>query len=103
MGETRNFSWHEHGQTGATNKPDTPRPVRGNIDFLLAISIGSVAFGILLLLLILVYLLNGMSAEALAIWICCAIVAPGLMILGGGLLLFTKRIPRDRPGKPVVG
>jgi hypothetical protein len=31
----------------------------------------------------------------LAIWVCCGVVAPALLMVGGGLFLFTKGIPRD--------
>jgi hypothetical protein len=102
MAETVSYSCDEHGHTNATEKLDTESPVRRKIDFLLGLSVGSAAFGILLLALILVYLLHGLSAEALAIWICCSVVAPALVLLGGGLFWFTKEIPRDRPGKRLV-
>jgi hypothetical protein len=102
MGETRIYSWHEHGQTGAANKPDTPLPVRSKFDFVLALSVGSVAFGMVFLVFILVYLLHGMSVEMLAIWVCCGAVAYALTILGGGLFFLTTGVPRDCPGKRIA-
>jgi hypothetical protein len=99
MSQANIHSWHENGHADETKKSDPELPGRSKIDFLLALSIGCLAFGILLLLLIVVYLLHGMSAESLAIWICCAVVAPALMMLGGGLFLFSKGIRRDRSGK----
>jgi hypothetical protein len=98
MSQANIHSWHEHGHADATKKSDAELPVPSKIDFLLALSIGSVAFGIVLLVLIAVYLLNGMSAEALAIWICCAVVAAALMMLGGSLFLLWKGITRNRSG-----
>jgi len=89
MGQTHTDSWQEHGHPAAARKPDTEPPVKSRIDFLLALSIGSMAFGALLLVLVLVYLLHGMSVETLAIWICC-VVAAVLMMLGRGLFLLTK-------------
>ena len=98
MGHTHIDLWQEHGHPAAARKPDTESPVKSRTDFLLALSIGSMAFGALLLVLVLVYLLHGMSVETLAIWICCTVAAV-IMMLGRALFLLAKGISHDRPGK----
>jgi hypothetical protein len=96
MAETDIYSGHKNGHTGAMTRAGTARPHRrGKIDFLLALSIGSIAFGILLLALIAVYLFQGLSAGMLAIWICCGVVVPALMVLGSALFWFTRGRPRE--------
>jgi hypothetical protein len=98
MAGTRIYSWHKNGHAGPTRKGDAELHVSGKkgvLDFLLALSIGSVAFSVLLLSLTLTYLLHGLSAEMLAIWVCCGVAAPALLMIGGGLFLFTKGIPRE--------
>jgi hypothetical protein len=95
MAETGNYSSHKNGHAGATKKAITAPRVRSKIYSLFTLSIGSVAFGILLLALIQVYLLQGLSAGMLAIWVCCGIMVPALVMLGAVLLLFTKGIPRE--------
>jgi hypothetical protein len=96
------YSWNEQGHTGPAGKPANEPPMRSKIDFLLALSIGSIAIGVLMLVLAVVYLLHGLSAEMLAIWICCGVVASALLMLGGCLFWSTNRILRDRPGKRPV-
>jgi hypothetical protein len=62
---------------------------------LLGVAIGLAAFGGLLLVLMLVYLLHWTSSERLPLWGCYGIVGAALMVLSGGLLFFARRRAGD--------